>query len=317
MTDVRRFRLGFLAVLLLLTLGAIWWLFNSPPSPSPSPEKATPQSSPTSQQPPTDILRPRKPLSPLNRPVSLLLIGVDTRKGDKGRADALMVLTIHPDRQTVKILNIPRDTRAQLLLGGGRTTIDKINHSYALGNGVVATVRTVEHFLDIPVDHFVKMDFAGFRALIDQVGGVNVDVKRNFSYKGHRFRKGKRTLNGSQALAYVRDRTGGSDFDRHIRQQEVLSSLWEKGTRWSTLLKADDLFRIARKHLDTNLTLQQAWRILYTLRKVPSDRREVLHLSGSDRWHPYYYLIVPDSQRQQVSRRLRKHLELETRANTK
>src|SRR5699024_12739473 len=101
----------------------------------------------------------------------------------------------------------------------------------ALGNGVVATVRTVEHFLDIPVDHFVKMDFAGFRALIDQVGGVNVDVERNFSYKGHRFRKGKRTLNASQALAYVRDRTGGSAVDRHIRQQQVVSRLREKGTR--------------------------------------------------------------------------------------
>lgn len=245
--------------------------------------------------------------------MSLLLIGVDQRSGDQGRADALMLLTIHPDLRTVKVLNIPRDSKTRLWLGGGKWKQDKINHSYSLGTGIPSTVKTVEHFLEVPIHHYVKVNFSGFRSLVDLFGGVDVQVKSPFSYKGHHFKKGAMTLNGSQALAYVRDRTGGSDYDRHERQQQVMKNLWKKGTRWSTLLKMDDLYQVMHRHVKTSLSLQDTWQLFRTLRSVEEKDVEVLRLSGSDQWTPRYYLVVPKRERLRVGRRLKEHLELKTK----
>ncbi|WP_442864116.1 LCP family glycopolymer transferase [Anoxybacillus sp. J5B_2022] len=87
-------------------------------------------------------------------PISFLFIGVDERKGDHGRADSLIVVTVNPNQPSVKMVSIPRDTRT-VVVGKGKR--DKINHSYAFG-GVGMTVATVERFLDIPIDYYVKVN---------------------------------------------------------------------------------------------------------------------------------------------------------------
>ncbi|PTX62562.1 LytR family transcriptional attenuator [Melghirimyces profundicolus] len=313
-------RKTLLAVVLALGV-VILFRLQDPENPPSAPE--TPPSTPSpapirDRNTPDDPAAPRlRPPSPLDRPVSLLLIGVDQRKEDVGRADALLVLTVNPSSKTVKVLNIPRDTKTWLIRGNGqRLRRDKINHSYSLGHGAKSTVKTVENFLNIPIHDYIKMNFAGFRSVIDLFGGVDVRVRRNFSYKGHHFRKGPMTLNGAQALAYIRDRTGGSDYDRHERQQQVLNSLWEKGTRWSTIMKLDELFRIVRRHSETSLSFPQAWRTLGTVREIPKEKREVLRLRGKDEWSSHYYLVVPEGERSRVSRVLREHLEIESHKKT-
>lgn len=248
---------------------------------------------------------------PLDRPTTLLLIGVDQRRDDPGRTDALVLLAIHPQKKSVKILHVPRDTKVRLNLGKGRTALDKINHAYALGEGIPSTVQTLESFLEIPVDHYVKVNMKGFQKIIDLYQGVDVDSPRSFSYLGHRFRKGPMHLNGAQALAYIRDRTGTNDFDRHRRQQQVLRSLWRKSKHPSTLLKLNRLFNILRAHTETSLTLRDAVSLYYTLSRVPEKNIETLHLRGRDEWGGRYYFIVPEKERLRMRTLLRRHLELE------
>ncbi|SMO66406.1 LCP family protein [Melghirimyces algeriensis] len=302
-------------IILILAIGvlSLFILIKSTkdPSLSQSPSSQSPSESiaPKPKQENQSTMRSQIP-SPVKDPVSLLLIGVDRRRGDVGRADALMVITLNPEQKTANVLNIPRDTKTRLVLGKKTARNDKINHAYSLGNGTSTTVQTVEKYLDIPIHHYIKVDFTGFRSLINLFGGVDVHVKNSFSYQGHHFQKGSQTLNGSQALAYVRDRTGGSDYDRHFRQQQVLNSLLEKGTHWSTLLKLNDLFHVIQKHTETNLSLNQAWKLLRTFREIPTKNRTTLHLTGYDQWQPRYFLIVPESERLRIRRILRKHMEL-------
>lgn len=247
--------------------------------------------------------------SPSKKPVSVLLMGVDRRKRDKGRTDAIMLVILNPRKERLTLLNIPRDTKARLQLGSGRQRWDKINHAYALGNGVKSTVQTVESFLDIPIHHYLKVDMAGFRRIVDQIGGVDVQVPKTFSYKGQHFRKGPMHLNGIQTLAYIRDRTGGSDYDRHIRQQQVLRELWKQSIQTSTLLKLRDLIPSLIRHVDTDLSPWDIWRLASTLRTLPSEGMQVLHLRGVDEWKEHYYLVIPQNERKRIQNILRRELE--------
>ncbi|MDR6225561.1 LCP family protein [Desmospora profundinema] len=301
-----------LAIIALLT-GAIllsWGIQNkSHPSTDSAPIKRQTigQTNPPKTTNPSQSLLP----TPSKEPVSLLLMGVDRRKGDKGRTDAIMLVVLNPAHKRVTLLNIPRDTKTLLRLKGGRQRWDKINHAYALGGGVEATVRTVETFLDVPVHHHLKIDMGGFRRIIDKMGGVDVEVEKSFSYKGHHFRQGPMHLNGSQALAYVRDRTGGSDYDRHIRQQQVLGDLWERGTRFSSLLNMQAWMPTLIRHVDTDLSPWEMWRLAATIRSLPPDRMQVLHLQGVDEWNDRYYLVVPQQERNRIRDILRKELQID------
>ena len=291
-----------LCVVLLFIGGIEIWNAHTPPT---APQKIVRQKS----------LR-KKPDSPkpvpLDRPTTLLLIGVDQRRNDPGRTDALVLLAVHPQKRSVKILHVPRDTKTRLILGKGRTTLDKINHAYSLGEGIPSTIQTLESFLGIPVNHYIKVNMKGFREIVDLFQGVNVNSPRSFSYQGHHFRKGPMHLNGAQALAYIRDRTGTNDFDRHRRQQQVLRSLWQKSKQPSMLLKLDRLFKILRAHTETSLTLKDAVSLYFTLSRVPEKNIETLQLHGYDEWSRQYYFIVPEKERLRVRFLLRRHLELES-----
>lgn len=90
----------------------------------------------------------------------------------------MIFLTVNPAKQSMLMFNIPRDTRTEII---GRGTVDKINHAYAFG-GVNMSVKTVEHFLDYPVNYYVRVNMEGFARLIDSLGGVDVDNPFAFSY---------------------------------------------------------------------------------------------------------------------------------------
>lgn len=103
-------------------------------------------------------------------PFSVLMLGVDERQGDNGRSDTMIVLTVNPALNSVKMLSIPRDTRTDII---GHGTEDKINHAYAFGD-VEMAINTVEDFLDIPIDYYIKMNLDGFKDIVDAVNGIDV-----------------------------------------------------------------------------------------------------------------------------------------------
>src|SRR5690606_15649276 len=104
-------------------------------------------------------------------PFSVLMLGVDERAGDKGRSDTMIVITVNSEKNSMEMLSIPRDTRLEIV---GKGIDDKINHAYAFG-GVEMAMNTVEKFLDIPIDYYIKVNMEGFKDIVDTVGGVSVN----------------------------------------------------------------------------------------------------------------------------------------------
>ncbi|WP_250556512.1 LCP family protein [Pseudonocardia lacus] len=178
------------------------------------------------------------PLDEASRPpatgaTTFLLVGTDTRSDDPttgaaatepaaGRSDVLMLARVRPDGTAASVVSIPRDSWVEIPGHGP----NKINAAYAFG-GPSLLVQTVEQVTGVRVDHFAVIDFAGFRAMVDAVGGIYVSVSAPTSHDGVDFRQGVNFLDGEQALAFVRQREGlpGGDLDRAQRQQAALRAL--------------------------------------------------------------------------------------------
>ncbi|OSX54475.1 polyisoprenyl-teichoic acid--peptidoglycan teichoic acid transferase TagU [Anoxybacillus ayderensis] len=242
------------------------------------------------------------------QPISILLIGVDERKNDRGRADSLIVITVNPKKQSMEMLSIPRDTRT-MIVGKGKE--DKINHSYAFG-GVEMTLATVEQFLDIPIDYYIKVNMESFKDIVDAVGGVTVNNSFAFEYEGESFPKGEITLNGEKALKYTRMRYDDprGDFGRQDRQKQVIEAIIKKGASFSSLANYNDILEAIGKNIKTNLTFEEMKQIQANYKEA-RHHIEQLHMQGQGKKiDGIYYLVVPEEERTAISQRLKTHLEM-------
>ena len=160
---------------------------------------------------------------------SVLLMGIDTGdlgRVEQGRSDTMMVATISPQDNQTTVVSIGRDSYVDIV---GHGTTDKINHAYAFGGPAMA-MNTVEKFLDIPIDHYVSINMAGLKELVDAVGGIEVDNEITFSQDGFDFAIGRTSLNGEQALAYSRMRyeDPNGDYGRQERQRKIVEGIVKK-----------------------------------------------------------------------------------------
>ncbi|MCX4705080.1 LCP family protein [Streptomyces sp. NBC_01373] len=182
---------------------------------------------------------PQGPRPEAGEGTTFLLAGVDSRSakpttGDDAtadlwkvgaqRSDTLMLVHLGPGEHTSYTVSIPRDSWVPIP-GHGHA---KINAAFSWG-GPPLLIQTVEQLTGARVDHFAVIDWHGFRSLTDAVGGVPIAVSEN-SYdpeQGRRFQAGTHTMNGEEALSYVRQRHGlpGGELDRIKRQQQFLRAL--------------------------------------------------------------------------------------------
>ena len=242
------------------------------------------------------------------QPFSVLMMGVDERQGDKGRSDTMIVLTVNPNTQSVKMLSIPRDTRTEIV---GKGKEDKINHAYAFGN-VPMAMDTVEKFLDIPLDYYVKINMEGFEDIVDAVGGVVVQNDLDFSSDGYHFPKGEIPLDGKKALSFSRMRYEDprGDFGRQIRQRQIIQAIINKGASLSSLTKFQDIFTALGDNVKTNLAFNEMVDIQKNY-KDASHSVEQIEIKGSGtKINGVYYLIVSPDEKQRVQNELKDHLEL-------
>jgi LCP family protein required for cell wall assembly len=155
-------------------------------------------------------------------PVFVLVVGNDARPGDvQSRGDALHLVGVNPSTGHATILNIPRDT--YIPLPGGLGT-DKINAAHAAG-GAVLEARAVGQLVGVDIPFVIDTGFEGFQAMVDELGGVDVDVpfKMADSDSGAFFDPGVTHMDGGNALAFSRDRHfDGGDFVRTYDQSLVI-----------------------------------------------------------------------------------------------
>lgn len=293
----------FLIVLLVLVAGIVAYGYSIYHNLS---KAANAVHSPIDRNP--EVKRPSDLELSKKEPFSVLMLGVDERAGDKGRSDTMIVLTINPKLKSMDMLSIPRDTRVEIV---GNGTVEKINHAYARG-GVEMSMNTVEKFLDIPIDYYVKMNMEGFKEIVDAVGGVNVNNDLDFSLEGNHFPKGELSLNGKEALAYARMRKEDArgDFGRQMRQRQVIQGVINKGANISALWKYDDVLKALSKNVETNISFDE----MKSIQKNYADARhniEQIQIEGSGATiDGLWYYVVPDEERIKVQDKLKEHLEL-------
>ncbi|MFG2791380.1 LCP family protein [Streptomyces sp. NPDC048419] len=204
-----------------------------------------------------------------------LIVGSDSRAGlssaqkkqlhtgsaEGKRTDSMMILHVGSNGDT--LISLPRDSNVTIPSYKGSTSgktypatgrQTKLNAAYA-EDGPTLLVRTVEANMGLHIDHYVEIGFAGFANIVDAVGGVTIDIDKGFKdkYSGADFKSGKQTLNGDEALAFVRTRHAfaASDLQRTKNQQKFLSALAHQVATPSTVLNPFKLYPTMGAGLDS------------------------------------------------------------------
>lgn len=254
-------------------------------------------------------------------PVDILLLGLDIDDCDQGsvaatasearRTDTMILLHVDPATDRASMLSLPRDLYVYLDIpygqGGGAIGGQKLNTAHVFGtrldesgetiahSGPNAVKRAIQQNLDLAVHRYVRVDFQGFKQIVDALGGVDIDVPPSAedptvglldtSYPdGHcgtmtlRFAPGLQHLDGVQALQYARSRHSTSDFDRSRRQMEVLLALREKALRPGVLLDLHKLIPAIMDAVDTDLTTEEILALARIGRRVDPSSVVRLHL---------------------------------------
>ncbi|MDA2383802.1 LCP family protein [Bacillus cereus] len=237
-----------------------------------------------------------KAVKPITNNVSVLIMGVDESDvrgkeyGEAIRTDALLLATFNKDSKTVKLLSIPRDTYTYIPVEKKK---DKITHAHAFGSakngkngGPQASIDAVEKLMNVPVDYFVKFNFKSFIKIVDDLGGVEVDVPVEFTEQDSNdnaeaihLEKGVQKLNGEEALALARTRHIDSDAMRGQRQQLVIEAILKKLTSVGSVTKVGNIIDDINGQFVTNLTFDD----MLSFYKYGSDSEiEKLQIQGDD-----------------------------------
>ncbi|RFU38194.1 LytR family transcriptional regulator [Actinomadura logoneensis] len=249
----------------------------------------------------------------LNSAMNILLIGSDSRMGANARygtevgerSDTTILLHLSPGGEQAIGLSFPRDSMVRVPDCRRRNgsvipgRLDMINSAFAQG-GSACTWTTVESLTGIRIDHFVKVDFTGFKRVVDALGGVEICVPRRIDDPKAELhlRRGRQIVHGDQALGYVRTRYvlgDGSDLGRIRRQQQFMASVVKKATDKGMLkdpgkvyaflsavaksIKVDDQFTMqAMERLATGLRGMSAGKVRFVTVPVepyPADKNRV------------------------------------------
>lgn len=264
----------------------------------------TEQQTASAEFPPPTILTDTNELMPF----SVLLLGVDEREQDVGRSDTMIVVTVNPQLGTLKMLSIPRDTRTYIV---GHGTTEKINHAYAHG-GISMAINTVEHFLNVPIDFYVKVNMEGFLSLIDTFNGVTVDNDLALTYKNYHFPEGQITLSGEEALVFSRIRYEDprGDFGRQTRQRLLIEAVLAEAQQPTTVItKLDEMFEVLGNNVSMNFSATQLIELIKHYGDF--DRTiEQIQLQGGhgETIDDLWYYIADEQEVQEVRQKLLQHL---------
>ena len=201
----------------------------------------------------------------VNKIKNIALFGVDATDGDTGRSDSIMIATLDPVHNKLKLTSIMRDSYVYIN-GYGQ---DKINHAYAYG-GPELSIKTINENFGLNIEDFVSVNFSSLPKIINILGGVDIEItdeelqyinsyindinSKDGTNSPHITYAGIQHLDGTQALAYSRIRyTSGGDYKRTERQRTVLEALFNKLTSTS-VASYNSLLNEVLPYVQTNLS---------------------------------------------------------------
>lgn len=279
--------------LVLVSAGAGWWLYKKLDGNITTDTSAAAELKAYEKERPTPVVMDAQ---------NILLIGSDSRAGDNSeygrddggsqRSDTTILLHLAADRKSATAVSLPRDLMVEI--PSCRTEDDKetreqftqFNTAFELG-GTACTIRTVERMTGIRIDHHMVVDFNGFKDMVDAVDGVEICLKEPIDDKDAHLElpAGRQTLNGEEALGYVRARKtlgDGSDTERMERQQQFLGALVNKMQSNGVLLNPTRLYPVldaATKSLTTDPgldSLRDLYDLVRGMRNVPTEQVQFL-----------------------------------------
>ena len=199
-----------------------------------------------------------KTIDPTIEPFNVYITGIDQWEEDEGldleRSDVNMIVTVNPATNKIMLTSIPRDSYVMLHTA---QAMDKLTHTGIYG--VDETLNTVEDWLDIDINYYVKMNFTAAEDLINAIGGIKVysPVEFESSLRGYKYKKGWNKLSGRKALYFARERKAFEENDaaRIENQQRVMEAIIKRMTSSTTLLtNYGNIMEAAGKNLTTNMS---------------------------------------------------------------
>lgn len=214
--------------------------------------------------------------------VNILIVGCDEIE-NYGRADTIVFLSISPKTKDVLILSIPRDTRVEIPGRG----MDKINHAYAFG-GEKLISKTVSSFLDVPIHFYAVADFNGFVNIIDELGGVDINVEKEMYYVDKaggveiNLYPGKQVLDGEKSLQYIRFRNDKlGDLGRIKRQQKLALAVIKKMMNFDSITKIPQISEEIKRYIETNIKVQDAIALANLFKGVNQEKFKLETVHGN------------------------------------
>ncbi|MCW6060726.1 LCP family protein [Clostridium sporogenes] len=231
-------------------------------------------------------------------PVNILVMGVDI--GDPGskeasdpkRTDTMLVINYNPKTKNINMVSVPRDTRVTM---NGKKI--KINSAHAI-NGVNGSIAAVENLLGIEINKYAKIDYEGFRKVIDAIGGVEMDITRNMNYDDPsqnlhiHFQKGTTVhLDGKKAEEFFRWRknnngTGFADGDlgRIENQHKFISKVVEKVKSPSIIPKIPSILSTIPDYIETDMSPEEIIKYGYAVTKGDKSSINMITLQGEAKY---------------------------------
>jgi LCP family protein required for cell wall assembly len=225
--------------------------------------------------------------------VLFLLMGVDAKdvKKSKGtRSDTMMLFRVNFDTGEVNMLSIPRDTRVLV-----KEKEDKINHAHAYG-GPALTMKSLRDFLNLDIDYYVKVDYKAVMAIVEAIGGVDIDVPRNMKYKDPfadpplniNIKKGFQTLDGKNAHDFLRwrhnnDYTSGyaeGDIGRIEAQQMFMKEFIKQTLKLKNIAKLPKFVETYYDYVETNISLDIMIKGAFSAKKIDIENMKTNTIPG-------------------------------------
>ncbi|MZQ84423.1 LytR family transcriptional regulator [Paenibacillus sp. 5J-6] len=242
------------------------------------------------------------------KPLTLLLTAIDERSGSQGslNTDVMMLFRVDPVTHQGTVVSIPRDLEVSAEKSGLETS-HKANYFYAYNynkNKETALEETKQLFSNVyqvPIDHMAVINFDGFRKLIDQLGGMTVDVDMDMKYQDEsdgtdiNLRKGTQRLNGKQVLDYIRYRKSNlgtaesSDMERNQREQFVLNELLDKLTSINGVTAWGKVLDIMGSSIKTDIPADELRTLTKSYRDYKPANVQYIHLDGT--WESPYLVV--------------------------
>lgn len=217
--------------------------------------------------------QPVEKVDPIEQPVSFLLLGVDNDEGrnlGSTRADSIIYATLNPLTHEMNMVSIPRDTYVPIMRNGAVVRHDRINAAYSIGEESVM-VQTVEEWLDVPIHYYATFNFTAFLDIIDQLGGIDMDVPVTITEMDSNdksgtiyLEKGFQTLDGEEALALARTRKIDDDVARGHRQQLIIQAIIKKALNFQSVTKYTGIAETIGLNMRTNMRLKDMTSIAQT-----------------------------------------------------